>query len=595
MERIAVTLCLFLVVSISYCQDNSLDYISALTGRDIENEMDEYEIEQYLRLLKRPIQINYSGKSELTRIMSPYQAASLLDYIKKNGQVHSYTELSLIDGFNRNFVERIKPFVSLFTTGSFYKSRNSADAVIKTGIRLSQEGSQGANDDDNQKKVIDTKYYYGLKSRYETDRLSVALSIIKPNDSNVHYPKDFSTHISYDFKRAGCRLIAGDFNARFGQGLCLWNGASISGYSSVQSIYKHATGITPAYSYNGLYSLTGLAASFAKGDFSICGGLALPNIREKKMDMMPLLNFNWNGRSGGIGLSVYCELISPVYTLKDCKFSIDTRWCIKGVDIYGEISSDIIQKTVSALAGVCFPVCERLKMGAVGRYYPSIYDSSRSVAVSSTGNPSNEYGLSISGDFHFGKEYHQFKGNFVIDAAYFPKPKAKNESHCHQIKALMLMKMKLTEYFNLDIRLQERYRSWGYRFRTDLRTDLKFQLGNFNITNRINLLHCKSLSFLTYIEGGYQVQDFAIFIRQGFFVIDNWDDRIYAYERDAPGSFNVPAYYGRGLWTAISGRWKFAKWGRTYLRFGYTAHPQTFKGRERPTKFEVKLQFNISF
>lgn len=40
--------------------------------------------------------------------------------------------------------------------------------------------------------------------------------------------------------------------------------------------------------------------------------------------------------------------------------------------------------------------------------------------------------------------------------------------------------------------------------------------------------------------------EFSIYIRGTIFNAPNWADRIYCYERDLPGSFYVPAFYGRG-------------------------------------------------
>ena len=47
--------------------------------------------------------------------------------------------------------------------------------------------------------------------------------------------------------------------------------------------------------------------------------------------------------------------------------------------------------------------------------------------------------------------------------------------------------------------------------------------------------------FLSYLEGTYKYEVMTLHLRQGLFLINNWDDRIYAYEHDAPGSFTVPA------------------------------------------------------
>ena len=53
--------------------------------------------------------------------------------------------------------------------------------------------------------------------------------------------------------------------------------------------------------------------------------------------------------------------------------------------------------------------------------------------------------------------------------------------------------------------------------------------------------------FLTYVEGGRKNESSALYLRVTGFSIPVWDARIYCYERDAPGTFSVPSYNGRGI------------------------------------------------
>ena len=95
------------------------------------------------------------------------------------------------------------------------------------------------------------------------------------------------------------------------------------------------------------------------------------------------------------------------------------------------------------------------------------------------------------------------------------------------------------------------------------------------------------------METGYKGEALNLYLRQGIFLIDNWDDRIYAYERDAPGNFSVPAYYGRGLWTAFTGSWRFSRWAKLHARAAMTSYP--FMKEKKLGKAELKLQLSVSF
>ena len=98
-----------------------------------------------------------------------------------------------------------------------------------------------------------------------------------------------------------------------------------------------------------------------------------------------------------------------------------------------------------------------------------------------------------------------------------------------------------------------------------------------------------------YLEGGYRNSLLSVYARMGLFMVDNWDDRIYVYERDAPGQFNSPAMYGRGVWAAMTMAWKFARRAAVYIRAGTTAYPFMTGEKKKPGTAELKLQLNMRF
>ena len=111
---------------------------------------------------------------------------------------------------------------------------------------------------------------------------------------------------------------------------------------------------------------------------------------------------------------------------------------------------------------------------------------------------------------------------------------------------------------------------------------------------RINALLCRSVGLLSYLEGGYADGPVSVYLRGGLFRIDAWDDRIYVYERDAPGNFNVPAYYGRGYWAALTAGIRCTRWMRAYFRASYQDCPWHAPViGQRPGKWEIKLQLAL--
>jgi hypothetical protein len=154
----------------------------------------------------------------------------------------------------------------------------------------------------------------------------------------------------------------------------------------------------------------------------------------------------------------------------------------------------------------------------------------------------------------------------------------------------------LTDALRLSLRLNERIRNWEERiFKTDFRSDLSYISGRFQTTLRLNVMDYIGTGFLSYLEGTYRYEVMTLHLRQGLFLINNWDDRIYAYEHDAPGSFTVPAYYGRGVWTAFTASLKFSGRGRLYARASFISYPMMKAEKKKPGRAELKLQYVLSF
>ena len=74
--------------------------------------------------------------------------------------------------------------------------------------------------------------------------------------------------------------------------------------------------------------------------------------------------------------------------------------------------------------------------------------------------------------------------------------------------------------------------------------------------------------------------------------MDKWPDRIYVYERDAPGNFNVPAYYGKGWSLSFAGSLRPSRRHAFYLRLSYIGYP--WMDSPKPSRTEVKLQYQLS-
>ncbi len=573
----------------------SLDPVLEFMGADAAEEIDPYEVERLQDFMEHPLKINISSMSALEEsgLLSHYQAASLTDYRSRHGDVLSFSELAAVDGFGKDFVLMLKPFISLVSNrlpGQISGPASSNDISIRTAFRRGTDPT------------------YGLKYRLTAgERLTAGISISRTSSAADMKPDAYSGHLAYHMKCRTGKILAGDFNARFGQGLALWNGLSFSGLNTSSSFMRKPSGISASSSFTGGYSFRGIAADVSIGRARISAMAALEP-GEEELTIIPAANLSFFFRSGHLSFTHYADfaLSGKEAGIPDMKTSADCAFCINGTDIFAETVYDWVSSKVAALTGLSVPAGENVRIASMLRYYPSEFTPSRSAAARSTTKCSNEYAASAAVDLSAGRwvslngtsgsglSARRIKGSFSTDFAYFPKPKEDDATmKSVQVKAVTEWIWMISGSFKAALRLTERIRTWEEPFRTDIRTDFSYISEHVLANIRLNALKSSGLGLLGYAEGGYKTGNLAVYLRQGVFRIDNWADRIYAYERDAPGSFNVPAYYGRGLWTALTLNWKFARWGRMYIRAASTSYP--FMQEKKPGRAELKFQFRFIF
>lgn len=599
MRRMVVSIIVMhLMILALYAQDlpdtESLMYI---LGAESPEEMEADEVERLLAYVERPLRVNAVSVDKLisSGLMTTYQAVSLVDYRERHGTLVSLSELTSVDGFSNEHVRMISPFISLESYGHGNKDAGvRVDLSSRAGYRHNGEGSA---------------FGYGLKARVEAgSKLCISASASASYNATVCLPDVYSASISYESAVIPLRVVLGDFNARFGQGLVLWNGMTMSGVSSPASFMRTPSGLSHVFSFTGGSALTGVASDLKLRKFKITALLASPGIKYKYSALMPAVNLIWRGRNVQVGFTHYSEAAfsneRKSFLVSSMKTSADAVACVRGVDLFMEMAYDWKNLTGAGVAGLAFTAGDGVKMASMLRFYPAGYDSSWSGAVRSRSRCSNEYAAALSCSISRGawvkkesaggyaESVRRHIAHISADAAYYPVPES-SSGRSMQLKVLADWSVMLSPVLKLKLRLAERVRTWGLPLRTDVRLDCSWVSSRFTVNSRINLLRCDKTGTLAYLEGGYKDKRLSVFLRHGYFLIDDWDDRIYVYERDAPGSFNIPAFYGRGLWLSLSGMWHVNRDGKLYIRMSLTEYP--FMEKKKPGRAELRLQYVMSF
>ena len=556
--------------------------ILVITGASSEEELDEQEVERFNHYLSHPLEINLASRSRLVSsgLLSQYQAASLLDYRSRFGDVLSFSELSAIEGFGPENVAALKPFLSL-------ASRSLPGAVADSlEIRQDALARVAAKGD---------AFSYGAKYKIAVGEYAEASLAARSyyQDKSQFPPSSWAANITcYGNKLLG-KAVIGDYNLRVGQGLSLWSGMSLSGLSSSTSFSRRPTGLSPSWSWSGIGSHRGIAADFQKGRVSMIAFMSLPGLRNrmegdnrKEVTLMPGVVLGWLGKNGQVSFSAWKGSTSG-------KISGDFRYNLFGVDMFGETSYDVHSKTIAAVAGTSILIGEGWRLSGVARSYPGSFDSSFTGSVRSWTKTSDERGVAL-GLEHYGAQ-------LTADLAGKHSDRSRR-----QLKMFLKVPAQVTQNAVLTVRLTERYRPYEetLKYKTGGRVDLDWSSAGISARYgdsdgdawraraRLEGTLCRGLAGLTYYEFGRKTSKWHAYLRGTMFLVDNWDDRIYSYERDAPGNFTVPAYYGRGFAFSAVGGYKFRfmikKTLRVYLRVSDVAYP--LMKDPKPSVWEAKLQ-----
>lgn len=505
MKRFLTSLLLGLAAwSLTAQDDDVLRAAMYLSGASSEEEIPSDWVERLESV--SVVRIN-AGHLAPGLLLSDYQVASIRDYRAVSGDILSWEELSLLDGFSPEAVAALRPFLSLYSS----RLPGAADTVRVRGTAL----------------VRTTLSSVGAKAKVTGESWRVGAAW-RGQDGSFYGEKQFGRW----------RVTAGDYHCKWGQGLVSWTGFSMESLSTLEAFVRRSTGISPVNSYTSSSSYRGAAGEYAGRHVRVAGFAALSG----KLG----LHGDWLARKGQLGLSVCWD--------HGLALGLDGKYNSGGMDLSGEVA--MREGAFGGKASARWKMGDSWKGALQGRVLPSRF----------SGKKNGEYALalgtaytagswqSLSGRSGFGSSVPAHKASLTLDAALLPVPGA--DTRRFQLRAYALWQWQVSAVWALDLRLTERYRNYEYP-RSDLRLDVKAASGPWQGVFRTELVHCEKWGFLSYAEGGYKSGRYASYLRLGAFSTATWNDRIYCYERDAPGTFSVPALSGTGLAGSVVGSGKF--------------------------------------
>lgn len=556
MKHLAIVIVLAALVSIT-AESQTYDLEKAvlvLTGASSMEDLAEDIMEDYHSLSRHPLKINAASESTMVSsgLFTRYQAASVHDYRKRSGDILSVHELMLVDGFDESTALALSVFVSFASDEPAGRQASGNDKVSGETVARSSVRYQSGTE----------SWSHSLKLKLEQEERWSASFAAK---GSAWPPESISGSVSYSGKRWSA--VAGDFNTRFGQGLLLWSGFSLSGAQSAASFAKHPSGLSPAWTLSPGAAHRGAAAELMKGRFLLSGFWS--------MDSTTGANLTYLARNGQLGATALA-----------CRhYSADWRWSFGKLDSFGEVAYDAVSRGFASVAGITFNPAYQVRFSAIGRWYPDGFDGSRAGAFRSSTKTSDERGVAFAFD---GKSF-----SVTADAAFHP---SKGTS---QHKAVIKYSPQVSDRLSLALRYTSRYRPEdNSQWRNEGRAEVGLTvLQWFLLRGCVDVCRCKDTSWLAFAEAGFKSESekhrVQAYARLTAFVVDNWDDRIYIYERDVPGAFSVPAYYGRGY--SLSGVVGY-KWKRSFsanARLSALEYPGMIEKKPGKTGLNIQLLWDF--
>ena len=649
------------------------DAVLLLCGAGTLEELSEDEWERYRHLADHPLDLNACTRSAMlsSGLFSPFQAASLLDRRMRDGDILSYTELGYTDGFTPELARALSHFVVLRsrnppgkpsvpqlhaslllrTSCSGSSSVPAARAALQTAAAHSTSGANSTASGKNPSAATSSfasgkndpfsgSAAFGIKTAISLEgRLDAFWSARKSYSDRTFGPGTISLAI-YGKSIPG-RILLGDYSARFGQGLLLWSGFSIAGFSSVQSFRRNASGLSASSSFT--RTLHGIGLDLVLGRSTISAVWSTP-VHSTNPRLLAL-NYNHIFRTSSTGATLLADP-GRLYAA-----SIDFRAGLPRLSLSGEFALELLPAPAAVAASAAVPSLAAPAVAASASVAP-VSAASASVApvsaASATPQPDSPAAIFVPAGLLSAVWTPSYGNRLAVLARYYPQnwsqlaaspPSTFSTAKDEFGSAFLFQSARYTLSLDLARRLSEA--NWQYRllasanlpfrlglpgrtqrkvisstgidgtisvrslsrfrpsqslpFRQDLRCDLKLELNRLKLNTRCNLLWCRNFAMLGYIEPGFSDQFFSLWFRLTGYSVPSWDDRISTWERDIPGSFTVPARYGKGLALSCTSSLTIQR-KRLRHRLNARLSYDVYSRKETLTrKPELKLQYRMDF
>jgi Helix-hairpin-helix motif len=476
------------------------------------------------------------------------------------------------------------------------------------------------------------------------------------------YGADFvSFHAQLMNKGKIKNLVLGDYQAQFGQGLILGSAFGIGknseavttvrrgnlGFLPYTSVYeaRFLRGVAISYSLSKRLTVHGMISSrwrdgivqqdTTEGDFNILSSLQITGLHRtpseragrntvQEKNIAGIVNYKYKTLEAGVLLhhtqfniplvpkpSLYNQFYFQGAENTNAGFYLNYSW--KNFAFFSE-AAHTMNRGTGAIAGVIGSITSSLDVSLLFRKFDRDFYSFYSNAIAESSTPQNETGIYWGWKYVFNKKY-SFSGYF--DLFRFPWLRYRSYSMSEGSEWLIRFNYRPTKNISLFLQAREETKVRNNTmdtnlYLTDPGTKRNFWINlDYGITPHLSFK--TRAQFSTYSLSGNNssgmvvLQDltwssgkFSFSGRYALFDTDDYDNRLYVYEKDVWLAFSFPAYYGVGVRNYLLFQYSISKKVDIWLRWAHVrftdrdsigSGSETIEGNIRnDVKFQTRIR-----
>ena len=614
-----------------------LDIYNAVT------ELGEIDYEQLqtdlYTLHESPIDLNHTSEEELSQLhfLSPRQIDDILLYADKH-PFESLYELRMIPSLADYEIRDLLPFVKItphpLTSNPLNPKEVFTNAKHEILARVDARNIEDFEGTDPM--YVQTRYRFDYQRR-----VIFGLQLRRPAGGDA---KSLQYGAYLQLRDIGHlhTLVAGNFQASFGQGLVLAPvfrsgksnyvtsvGQTTEGlryYSSVDGEGLHGAGATFRWEWNKSTRLDISALySLQRANDSTWHHLVGANltVRHKRLQVqLTAIENIWSDSIHPYRNAAYNQHYFRGYN--QAVLGASARYNYGWFDVFGEVATSQNYQSpmttalpidrndqsreahwgVGTIIGSRFYPTDGVSLIALYRYYSPYFDNALGYAFSETSRIGDENGGYLGFEISRLKNW-RFWG--YGDLFYFTGPKygipeypslgydALFESQFHS---------PITNH-QWQIAFRLRAKEKGGKATYSTRAWFDFQSNGWSLRTNIDANLVQSYGVSVFQDIAYDFQSpmsnfqcpISLRLRLQFFDAQNWDNRIYCYEYDVLYAYSIPAVYGLGGRAFLCLRWQILPQLTLYFRASETLYAKswaTTHGRPQ-TRTDLHLLFRVTF